>query len=134
MKNIGKYLKEYSEQYALEINDVRILMLFVDYVNKLQPHRDSQGFLLNTDVDDTMRQPLSDEEIKQKLSVIISSSNSGNEKLESILELINHRPNEWVRVEDVREFLFNMSERHEDKLCFKLNDIIKFTNPTNQIT
>jgi len=37
MNNIEKYLKEYSEQYALEINDVRILMPFVEYVNKQEP-------------------------------------------------------------------------------------------------
>ncbi len=34
----------------------------------------------------------------------------------------------WVDVKDVKDFLFMMSERHEDKLCFDIADIIKFTS------
>lgn len=71
-------------------------------------------------------QPLSDEEIKQKLSVIISSSNSGNEKLESILELFNHRPNEWVRVEDVKVIFKN----NEGETKYIIVTVKKFINLT----
>lgn len=98
----------------------------------LERKRDSQGFLINTDFDDTMSKPLSDEEIEQAAKKYAENENSAytNDYYGFIAgaNFSNSPQAGWVDVKDVKDFLFMMSERHEDKLCFDIADIIKFTS------
>lgn len=138
-----------------------------EVVALLERKRDSQGFLTNTDIDDTMEctntflqstlvnamkfgnetmehlfvslgerlgkfKPLSDDEIERAAREYAENENSAyaNDYYGFIqgANFAKRKQAGWIDVKDVRDFLFMMSERHEDKLCFDIADIIKFTS------
>lgn len=125
------------EQIAM-VDDDGITQIYIrqDVVTKTL--RDPQGFLINTDFDDTMSKPLSDEEIEQaaeQSSEVQEATYTPQHKItykhgyiDGYKAAANHQQAGWVDVKDVKDFLFMMSERHEDKLCFDIADIIKFTS------